>query len=225
MSLYDRIQKQIPVSKAELNIIFVVIIGLTAVNIANFFNGNTPSQGTKAEIIALFDSITKEDRTPEIAQLDTFKIDIRTANKFQLQKLSGIGPKTAEKIIEYRRENQFQNTADIQKIKGIGPKTYQKMLPHLILFGDNPNLVTKEPETSQTDKKPKSSTKKTSGAKININKASLSELQTLSGIGETYAKRIIEYRQKSPFTSIDQIKNIKGIGEKKFEKLKDFIEI
>lgn len=225
MGLHDRIQNLIPVSKAELNIIFVVIIGLSAINIANYINGNTPSQETKAELIALFDSLTKEDRTPQLAQLDTFKIDIRTADKFQLQKLSGIGPKTAEKIIEYRRDNQFQNTEDIQKIKGIGPKTYQKMLPHLILFGEDPSLVTKSSEKDKPENQVSNAKKKKSNGKININTASLSELKSLPGIGETYAKRIIEYRENSPFTSIEQITYIKGIGEKKFEKLKDFIEI
>lgn len=62
--------------------------------------------------------------------------------------------------------------------------------------------------------------------KININTATAEELDTLSGIGPAYAKRIIDYRTANGgFKSIDQIQEIKGIGPKTFEKIKDQITI
>jgi len=61
--------------------------------------------------------------------------------------------------------------------------------------------------------------------KISLNKASLSELMTLSGIGEAKAKLIIEYREKTPFKDIGEIMNIKGIGNSIYEKIKDDITI
>lgn len=60
---------------------------------------------------------------------------------------------------------------------------------------------------------------------ININNASINDLMSLPGIGEVYAKRIIDYRNKNLFASIDEIKNIEGIGDKTFEKIKDLITI
>lgn len=61
---------------------------------------------------------------------------------------------------------------------------------------------------------------------ININSASLSELQNINGIGEVKAQSIIDYREKSGgFKSIEDIKNVEGIGDKTFEKIKDKISI
>lgn len=63
-------------------------------------------------------------------------------------------------------------------------------------------------------------------AKININTANLKTLQKLTGIGPTYAKRIIDYRiEHGSFKSIDELLKIKGIGKKRLEKIKPFIKL
>ncbi|GBD38364.1 ComE operon protein 1 [bacterium HR37] len=61
-------------------------------------------------------------------------------------------------------------------------------------------------------------------SKVNINKATIQELTQLPGIGESTAKNIVAYREKvGGFKTIDELKNVKGIGEKKFERIKDLI--
>lgn len=62
--------------------------------------------------------------------------------------------------------------------------------------------------------------------KININVASQEELEVLPGIGAATAMKIVEYRQKNGrFKSIDDLKNVSGIGNSKFESLKDYIVV
>jgi competence protein ComEA len=62
--------------------------------------------------------------------------------------------------------------------------------------------------------------------KVNINTAGVDELVALPGIGKAYAERIIEYRQKNgPFKRVEDILNVRGIGEKTFERLKDRLTI
>jgi len=67
------------------------------------------------------------------------------------------------------------------------------------------------------------SNKKSLSTEININVASVSELTKLPGIGLATAEKIISYRKEAQFEKPEDIMNIKGIGPKKFEKMKEFI--
>ena len=83
-------------------------------------------------------------------------------------------------------------------------------------------LTTLSTPATQASSAPASS----QGVKVNINTASLQELMTLEGIGEIYAQRIIDYRtDNGPFTDISQIKNVSGIGDKRYEAIKDYITV
>lgn len=58
--------------------------------------------------------------------------------------------------------------------------------------------------------------------KVNLNTATAEQLQSISGIGPATAKSILEYRAKvGKFNKVEEIINVKGIGEKKFQKIKD----
>lgn len=82
-----------------------------------------------------------------------------------------------------------------------------------------------EEQGEQISSEGASTTVKSSG-KLNINKASLEELQTLPGIGEVRAKSIIEYREaQGGFKSVEELSNISGIGTKTLEKLRDKVDI
>jgi competence protein ComEA len=62
--------------------------------------------------------------------------------------------------------------------------------------------------------------------KINLNTATEQQLMLLPGVGETTAKKIIEYRtENNGFTTVEDIMNVSGIGEKKFEQMKPYIKV
>lgn len=78
------------------------------------------------------------------------------------------------------------------------------------------STVTKENEGEGTGKE----------AKVNINTANLEKLQTLPGIGQSTAQKIIEYRQQNgKFKTEEDLKNVTGIGESKYENLKDKVTV
>ena len=61
---------------------------------------------------------------------------------------------------------------------------------------------------------------------VNINTATTSELESLPGVGEVMAQRIVAYREgNGPFEAIEEIQNVSGIGAKTFEALKDLISV
>ena len=64
-----------------------------------------------------------------------------------------------------------------------------------------------------------------SGARVNINSASADELSRLPGIGPAKAKAIIEYRTEEPFRTTDDLRKVKGIGDKLYEQLRDQITV
>ena len=62
--------------------------------------------------------------------------------------------------------------------------------------------------------------------KVNLNTATVAELQTLEGIGEKKAEQIIAYREANGgFKQISDLKAVSGIGEKRFETLKDSLTV
>lgn len=84
--------------------------------------------------------------------------------------------------------------------------------------GEDSNIVIVD--NGRTEENPSSS----SSTKININTANISQLESISGIGESTASKIIEYREKNgKFKTIEDIKNVSGIGTIKYESIKDDI--
>jgi competence protein ComEA len=73
---------------------------------------------------------------------------------------------------------------------------------------------------------PAAAAPQTTTEKINVNTASAEELTALPGIGKAYADRIVEYREKNgPFKKVDDLLNVRGIGEKTLERIRDRVTV
>lgn len=72
----------------------------------------------------------------------------------------------------------------------------------------------------------RSSTPALAPASVNLNTATAAQLDALPGVGKAMAERIIEYRQKNGgFKKIEDLMNVRGVGEKNFLKLKPYITV
>ncbi len=93
--------------------------------------------------------------------------------------------------------------------------------PRVTVIGDN---VVKSP-LQKAQHAPKGA-KKNPETKVNINTATLVQLQTLPRIGAKVAQRILDYRQAhNGFKSIDELRNVKGVGPKVLESLKPYLAL
>jgi competence protein ComEA len=63
-------------------------------------------------------------------------------------------------------------------------------------------------------------------AKVNLNTAGVEELTALPGIGPSYAKRIVDFREKNgPFKKVEDLLNVQGIGEKTLDKIRERVTV
>lgn len=76
------------------------------------------------------------------AQLEG-KVNINSADTKQLELLPGIGPSTAQKIMEYRAKYPFKEALHLLRVKGVGRKTFAKIKPFLSVSGDSDLHVVK----------------------------------------------------------------------------------
>ena len=90
----------------------------------------------------------------------------------------------------------------------------------VLLCGSMPALAQK----ADADSAPAG--EKTAASKINLNSATAEQLTSIPGIGPATAKLIIEHRTKAgKFNRIEELMNIRGIGEKKFQQIKDLLTL
>ena len=86
--------------------------------------------------------------------------------------------------------------------------------------------TTEEPQNTTVEIETTVSPALTPDGKLDLNLASKEDLMTVPGIGDATATLILNYREShGPFTSIEELTNISGIGEKKVEALSDFVTV
>ena len=103
-------------------------------------------------------------------------------------------------------------------------RTVLSLVAVTALFAGAPHLSAQAQAPSRSTSR--SATKPALTTPININTAAAGELDNLPGVGAKTAERIVEYRQKNgPFKKIEELMNVRGVGEKNFLKLKDHITV
>ena len=135
-------------------------------------------------------------------------VNVNTAEPGELALLPGIGERLAERIVQYRTEHgPFHWIEELLEVDGIGEKLLAELEP-LITLGD---YAAKSEYVCLP---------------VNLNTASRDELMKVPGIGESTADRILAYRDEiGRFTSLRQLLNIPGIGEKKLSDFENYLAI
>ena len=159
-----------------------------------------------------------------LSQTTSGKININTATAEQLTALDGIGETKAAAIVAYRSEHGgFSSVDELLNVKGIGEKLLEGIRADITVSGFG---LSTQPEEANSASVAGSGLSQATSGKLDINTATAEQLTTLDGIGETKAAAIIAYRNEhGGFSSVDELLNVKGIGEKTLQNIRKFITV
>ncbi|OQA09362.1 MAG: ComE operon protein 1 [bacterium ADurb.Bin374] len=133
------------------------------------------------------------------------KLNLNTATLAQLDALPGIGKMMAERIIDLRKTKKgFKSLAELKEIKGVSSKKFAQLKRVLTVAAPDAG----EPR------------------RLNLNFASLDELEALPGVGPKLARAIYDARNaKGGFRSVEDLEEIPGLTEKKYKLFEALVEI
>jgi len=202
--------------------VLIYLLFITSIGFFLHMYGYLPqAQSEKQAAIANYEALQVAIAT------DTFPTyNLNSVTYDELLYISGVGPSTANAILAYQKEIGFKYIDDLKNIRGIGEQRFNNIKRYFFLDECSTSQVHSTiPEPTQTSPS-RVTTTRPQHTKVNINTATIDELVTLNGIGPVKAQAIIDYRNsKGKFKKIEEITNVKGIGVKTFEKIKDNLYI
>ena len=151
-------------------------------------------------------------------------VDLNRATRSELLQVPGIGPSLADRIVAYRdAHGQFARVEDLDRVPGFGAATVERVRPWVTVLAvaaepsvTEPDRLSRKPPTRHVTLKPVA-------ALVNVNTATPDELNTLPGIGPVLARRMIDERARRPFTSVEDLGRVSGIGPKRREALRGLV--
>jgi len=143
-----------------------------------------------------------------------FPFDPHTIRREELLGL-GFSPRVADILINYRTKGgKFRTKEDVKKIYGVSPELYRKIEPYIHIESD---IVSHVSDLSVEKSRP---------SYIDINTASKEDWKSLPGIGDYFATKLTEKREKlGTFVSIEQVGEIYNLPDSTFQKIRPYLKL
>lgn len=151
--------------------------------------------------------LKKSDKPAESYEDIANKVNVNSADVKALDEVPGVGKVMAERIVEFRtKQGQIKDLAELSGVEGMSSKKLSTLSKYLTVSGGSSQGQPKK--------------------KLNLNFATLEEIDTLPGVGKNVANAIIETRnQKGGFKSLDDLQEVPGLTEAAYNKFADLIEV
>lgn len=168
-----------------------------------------------------FVGLIHQDQKHE-GRLENKLFDPNSADLKDLSLIPGLGPALAAKLVEFRLRQTINKPSDLLGVPGIGPAIVQKIKPWFQWKDEHGSgeSAGKGGESRNMAFFVRTDKLKPGDSPIDINRASVEELQKLPGVGPALAKRIVEERGKKDFSSIDDLMRVSGIGSKTIARIR-----
>lgn len=167
---------------------------------------------------------------------EALRVDLNSAQGSDFDRLQGIGPKLAQKIVQYRNENgKFKEPEDLVNI--IGKARYEKLRGYLFVDGKSGASLSVSNENGKISPSSGSlaaakqrqfgtRSRKTFHNLVNLNNATAEELASLPLIKHDLAERIIEHRKtRGSFKEKNELLEVKGVGVPLYRKVEPYLVV
>ena len=166
----------------------------------------------------------RERRSRPLAESET--IDPNVAAAAELDRLPGVGPSKALRIVREREENgPFASVEELARVSGIGPGSVERLRPYLrVERGRGQVLAARSVGPVGGGERPGTVSRTVSsgvrGGLVDLNRATAEELRALPGIGPVMAARIVAFRKEhGRFFRPEDLKQVPGVGDRTFERI------
>ncbi len=171
--------------------------------------------------LALAESVHVEQRLRGVPLAEGERIDPNRAGEVELDRLPGVGPALARAIVERRRQaGPFRDLTDLERVPGLGSRSVERLAPYLSL-----------PDVSEIRETPGGSGRNRAASagrpdRLNLNEASVEELERLPGIGPARARAIVRWREEHGlFRELEELLEVPGIGPATLERLRPLASV
>lgn len=190
------------------------------------------------------------EKLTKISALNVYDLNLATAE--QLEAIDGIGSALAQRIVSYRNEHgRFNSIEELLNVKGIGKAKLAAIRNSLYVefvaeyytsFSALDSSAATTSEFTQTvpaaleestvpkviylsDDESFNAEQQKNTFPIELNSATKEELTRIDGVGEALAQRIVDYAHEKGFYSVEDLMNVSGIGEYKYNALKQYVYV
>jgi competence ComEA-like helix-hairpin-helix protein len=215
-------------SRSEKNGIAVVLVLILVVSLLNAFKGYFVTERVK-DFTEFETRITqmewelknasqKESQNSVADTIVLFEFDPNTVSAADFEKL-GFSRKNAESLLKFReKKGKFYKKEDFRKLYFVNDSIYAVYEAYVNIERDYPDYEKKEYRQYEKEKKELIT--------VELNSADTTQLEKLPGIGPSFAKRIVKYRERlGGFGSPLQLKEVYGFTEEMYERLKEQVYV
>lgn len=216
--------------KVELSIILVLVLALIVLLFSlntnqNNYEENNYQVNEEEKVVEENNNLIKIDIKGEVKKTGVYELPLNSRVIDAINIAGGLTKKATTKYLNLSKKLVDENVIIISKTSDIKKVEERTNIEEININTDLSNDASIKKEDLITNEVNKENT--TNQEKlININTATKEELMTLSSIGEAKAEKIIEYRNlNGSFKTIEDIKNVSGIGDKLYVAIKAYITV